>query len=83
MPKVTYFAVLPFSRDADGDFLAEAAIDVRSAAEARATAARMGVAGEAVAFSKTGDPQLGEWEDAVILGRYGDVPDDLAPYTSD
>jgi hypothetical protein len=83
MPKVTYFAVLPFSRDADGDFLAEAAIDVRSAAEARATAARMGVAGGAVAFSKTGDPQLGEWEDAVILGRYGDVPDDLAPYTSD
>jgi hypothetical protein len=43
MPKVTYFAVLPYSRDADGDFLAEAAIDVRSAAEARATAARMGV----------------------------------------
>jgi hypothetical protein len=37
----------------------------------------------AVAFSKTGDPQLGAWDDAVILGRYGDVPDDLAPYTSD
>jgi hypothetical protein len=83
MPKVTYFAVLPFSRDADGDFFAEAVIDVRSAAEARTTAARMGVAGGAVAFSKTGDPQLGEWADAVILGRYGDVPDDLAPYTSD
>jgi hypothetical protein len=84
MPKVTYFAVLPFSRDADGDFLAESAIDVRSAAEARTTAARMGVADRgAVAFSKTGDPQLGEWDDAVILGRYGDVPDDLAPYTSD
>jgi hypothetical protein len=62
MPKVTYFAVLPFSPEADGDFLAEAAIDVCSAAETRATAARMGVAGGAVAFSKTGDPQLGEWE---------------------
>lgn len=36
----------------------------------------------AIAFSKTGDPQLGEWNDAIILGRYGDVPDDLAPYTS-
>ncbi|SEF09689.1 hypothetical protein SAMN05444161_8306 [Rhizobiales bacterium GAS191] len=36
----------------------------------------------AVAFSKTGDPQLGDWGDAVILGRYGHVPDDLAPYTS-
>jgi len=38
--------------------------------------------GGAVAFAKTGDPQLGEWDDAIILGRYGDVPDDLAPYTS-
>jgi hypothetical protein len=37
----------------------------------------------AIAFSKTGDPQIGEWEDAVILGRYGGAPDDLAPYTSD
>jgi hypothetical protein len=84
MSRITYFAVLPFSRDADGDFLAEAAVDVRSVAEAKATATRMAVGDRgAVAFSKTGDPQLGEWEDAVILGRYGDVPDDLAPYTSD
>ena len=44
----------------------------------------MGVADRgAVAFSKTGDPQLGEWEDAVVLGRYGDVPDDIAPFTSE
>jgi hypothetical protein len=69
MSRITYFAVLPFSRDTDGDFLAEAAIDVRSAAEAKGTAARMAVAERgAVAFSKTGDPQLGEWDDAVILG---------------
>jgi hypothetical protein len=84
MPEITYFAVLPFSRTEDGDFLAEAAIEVRSSAQARATAARMEGDGKgAIAFSKTGDPQLGEWDDAVILGRYGDVPDDLAPYTSD
>jgi hypothetical protein len=37
----------------------------------------------AVVFSKTGNPQLGEWDDAVILGRYGDVPDDIVRYTSD
>jgi hypothetical protein len=84
MPRLTYFAVLPFSRDADGDFLAEAAIEVRSAEQARATASRMEGQGKgAVAFCKTGDPQLGGWDDAVILGRYGDVPDDLAPYTSE
>jgi hypothetical protein len=84
MPEITYFAVLPFSRTEDGDFLAEAAIEVRSPEQARATAWRMGTVAErgAVAFSKTGDPQLGQWQDAVILGRYGDVPDDLAPYTS-
>ena len=53
MPKITYFAVLPFSRDADGDFLAQAAIDLRSAAEARATAAKMGMLLE--------EGILGEW----------------------
>jgi hypothetical protein len=84
IPVITYFAVLPFGRTEDGDLLAEAAIEVRRAAQARAMAARMeGPERGAVAFSKTGDPQLGEWDDAVILGRYGDVPDDLAPDTSD
>jgi hypothetical protein len=73
MPDVTYFAVLPFSRTEDGDFLAEAAIEVRSAAQAKATASSMAAAERgAIAFSKTGDPQLGEWQDAVILGRQGE-----------
>jgi len=84
MPQITYFAVLPFSRTQDGAFLAEAAIEVRSADQAREMARQMEAPDRgAVAFSKTGDPQFGEWKDAVILGRYGDVPDDLAPYTSD
>ncbi len=84
MSEITYFAVLPFSRTEGGGFLAEAAIEVRSAAQATATASRMaGLERGAIAFSKTGNPQLGEWADAVILGRFGNVPDDLAPYTSD
>jgi hypothetical protein len=66
MAVLTYFAVLPFGRTGDG--LAEAAIEVRSAEQARATAARMvGIRRGEVAFSKTGDPQFGGWEDAVIL----------------
>ena len=32
----------------------------------------------AIAFSRTGDPAIGEFADAIILGRYGDVPGDLA-----
>lgn len=56
MPQVTYFAVLPFSRTEDGNFLAEAAIEVRSAAQAKATASRMEGEGKgAVAFSETGE----------------------------
>jgi hypothetical protein len=51
MPEITYFAVLPFSRTDDGDFLAEAAIEVRSAEQAKATASRMAaVERGAVAF---------------------------------
>jgi hypothetical protein len=76
VPEITYFAVLPFSRTEEGDFLAEAAIEVRSAEQARATAARMEGPGRgAVAFSKTGDPQLGEWRDAVIPAGGALMPD--------
>jgi hypothetical protein len=83
MPDITYFAVLPFSRTEDGDFLAESPIEVRSAEQAKATASRMCAQDRgAVAFSKTGDPWLGDWKDAVVLGRYGDAPDDIVPYTS-
>jgi hypothetical protein len=32
----------------------------------------------AVAFARSGDPNLGEFEDAVILKTFGQVPDDFA-----
>jgi hypothetical protein len=31
----------------------------------------------AIAFSRSGSPELGEFEGAVILRTFGDVPDDL------
>jgi len=33
------------------------------------------VAAGAVAFSRTGDPADGEFEDAVVIHRFGEVPD--------
>jgi hypothetical protein len=30
-----------------------------------------------LAFSRTGDPALGDFDDAVILGRAGEVPAEL------
>lgn len=36
----------------------------------------------AIAVSRTGDPSIGDFDDAVILGRYGETPDDLVSFTS-
>jgi hypothetical protein len=41
---------------------------------AEAMAKRVGPTGGAVAFSRRGDPDMGEWTDAVILATYGEVP---------
>ncbi len=32
----------------------------------------------AVAFSRTGDPMIGEFSDARLLQKFGNVPDDLS-----
>ena len=36
-----------------------------------------GVVG-AVAFSRSGDPMVGEFKDAVVLKAFGDLPSDLS-----
>jgi hypothetical protein len=32
----------------------------------------------AVAFSRSGDPAMGEFGDAIVLEKFGEVPDDLS-----
>jgi hypothetical protein len=74
-----YYVALPFVRVegglAPGDAVecpdADAAI-----LRAEALAGKETNAG-AVAFSRQGSPELGEFEDAVILKTFGDVPDDF------
>jgi hypothetical protein len=80
MPTVTYYVVLPFTKTEDG-LLAEDAIEVPSATAAvsRARAIAMSKAG-AVAFARSGDPAVGEFSDAEVLAKFGDVPDDLSEY---
>ncbi|MGO4511115.1 hypothetical protein AB4Z51_29315 [Bradyrhizobium sp. 2TAF36] len=43
---------------------------------AQALSRKPGHAG-AVAFSRTGDPSSGDFSDATLLRKFGDVPDDL------
>jgi hypothetical protein len=71
---VIYFVVVPFDRNADGDLAAGAAKEAISAGAAERGARELALrhAG-AVAFSRTGDPSTGEFEEAVILAQFGDV----------
>jgi hypothetical protein len=71
---VTYFVVVPFDRNDDGDLAAGAAKEAISARAAERGARELAFrhAG-AVAFSRTGDPSTGEFEEAIILAQFGDV----------
>ena len=74
MPAVTYYVALPYVRTEDGDLVAGEPKEMPSADAARREAASMalGTAG-AVAFSRTGDPGVGEFEEAQVLATYGEV----------
>ena len=75
---MTYHVVIAFDRDAEGDLKPGEAREVLSpiVAERRARALAVDHAG-ALAFSRTGDPTTGEFQDAVILAQFGEVDTDL------
>ncbi len=80
MANVTYYVALPFMRDEGGEMIAGNAEECQSAATALRRAEMMSrIPGSigAIAFSRTGDPMIGEFGDAHLLRKFGDVPDDL------
>ena len=75
---MTYFVVLPIVRNEEGDLVAEEGQEAPNAfAAQRRAQAMIGKKAGSIAFSRSGDPSIGEFEDAVVLGRYGEAPDDL------
>jgi len=81
MADVTYYVALPFFEDDTGVPMAGAAEECHSSTAARRRAETMsrstGSIG-AVAFSRTGDPMIGEFNEARLLQKFGNVPDDLS-----
>ena len=80
MADVTYYVALPFALDEDGAPVAGNAEECQSSTTALRRAemmARMPGSIGAVAFSRTGDPMIGEFGDAHLLRKFGNVPDDL------
>ena len=71
---MTYHVVVAFDRDAEGDLKPGEAREVLSpiVAERRTRALALEHAG-ALAFSRTGDPTTGEFQDAVILAQFGEA----------
>ena len=75
---MTYHVVVVFDWDTEGDLQPGEAQEVMSpvVAERRARALALEHAG-ALAFSRTGNPATGEFEEAVLLTRFGEVDRDL------
>ena len=81
MPDVTYYVTLPFVLDDTGSPMAGTAEECQSSSAAVRRAevmARSAGSIGAVAFSRSGDPMMGEFGDAEVLKKFGNVPDDLS-----
>ena len=78
MASVTYYVAMAFEKTEEGDLVALDPMESQSSTQAvsRARSLAASKAG-AVAFSRTGDPDIGEFADAVVLFKTGDVPDEL------
>jgi hypothetical protein len=69
-----------YDRDADNPPWIKALADVRHFAvvmRAEALSRKEGHVGT-VALSRTGDPATGDFSDAKVIRKFGDVPDDLS-----
>jgi hypothetical protein len=76
---VTYYVVIPFVADESGDLVPLEPIEAQSSDNAKRRASAIAAdKGGAIAFSRTGEPATGDFDDAVVLARYGEVPTDLA-----
>lgn len=80
MATMTYYVALAFTRSEGGDIVACEPKEARNSDQAvriaNSLAAAEGHCG-AIAFSRTGDPALGDFEDAVILKAVGEVDSGL------
>jgi hypothetical protein len=80
MTTLTYYVALPFIRADDGSTVPVEAVECPNAATAILQAEILSQAAGnvgAIAFSRTGDPDVGKFEDAVALKKFGDLSVDL------
>jgi hypothetical protein len=75
-----YYVALPFVHVDGGGLAPGQAVECHqeraAVRRAQTLAANEGNAG-AIAFSRRGNPDIGEFDDAVVLKTFGEVPDDF------
>jgi hypothetical protein len=84
MSEVPYCVALPFVASDDGIAPGEAieCFNPNAAVmKAEALSRKPGYVG-AIAFSRSGDPATGDFGDAKLIRKFGDVPDDLSALCS-
>ena len=80
MAEVTYYVALPFVATDDGiapGLPVECASANAAVRRAEVPSRQQGHIG-ALAFSRSGDPATGEFGDAKVIRKFGDVPADLS-----
>jgi hypothetical protein len=80
MSEVTYYVALPFIAADDGVAAGQALECFNPTAavmKAEALSRKPGHIG-ALAFSRTGDPATGDFGEATVIRKFGDVPEDLS-----
>ena len=81
MADITYYVAMPFLQDDNGTPVAGTAEECQSSTTALRRAEMLSRAPGhigAIAFSRTGDPMMGEFGDAKLLRAFGHVPGDLS-----
>jgi hypothetical protein len=76
---VTYYVALPFVRTEDGVAPGEALEmpNERAAIRRAESMAKDPANAGALAFKRSGDPNMGNFDDATILQSFGEVPKNL------
>lgn len=75
MTSTTYYAVQPFESVRGKKSKVLQPLVANSDKDAIRRAERVAKEkGGAIAFSRTGDDDIGDFDEAIILGRFGDVP---------
>ncbi|MGM5033504.1 hypothetical protein [Tardiphaga sp. 803_E3_N1_3] len=79
MSEVTYFVIQPFEISPKGRYKIVAPLQASNKDQAMSRGERVAKQhGGAIVFCRSGDTEFGEFGEAVVLGRFGEVPDDFA-----